>query len=101
MQKEFYLLDVDYEDAERKVDGKKKKIADIRLVGKTGEGESVLAVDRDFDPYFYAVPQKNLEDVREKIKDIDENGVKVKKVEEVEKLLGKEGKEVKALKIFS
>jgi len=91
MEEKIYLLDLDYieEETERGME------ATVRLWGKNGEGKSVVAWDRAFDPYFYYVPG-DFPLAKERLEGVDEP--RIKGVEEAEKILGKE--EVKALRVY-
>ncbi len=82
----FCLLDIDYViENERPI---------IRLWGKTKTGKSVLAMDRNFSPYFYVELSENfttmsgVETIKRRIKELkDIGGEKLKKLELVEKKL--------------
>ncbi|MFB6088559.1 MAG: DNA-directed DNA polymerase, partial [Candidatus Aenigmatarchaeota archaeon] len=96
MKTEFFLFDVDYTVEE--VDGREKGI--VRLFGKTKNGETVCILDKNFYPFFYAVPNQNeIDETVEKIKDIDEDDLEVKDVEVMDKIV--DGEEKKALKIYT
>ncbi|UCC91693.1 MAG: hypothetical protein JSV39_00250 [Candidatus Aenigmatarchaeota archaeon] len=80
---EFCLLDIDYVVE----DGKPV----VRLWGKTKKGESVLAEDRDFEPYFYLEAEKEylktneLDNLKRRIRELKDFGEKVKNIEMVER----------------
>ena len=61
MEKKAQILDADYtvEDGE----------VTVRAFCKTEEGKDLLAVDENFRPYFYAVPEKDVEELKEKVED--------------------------------
>ncbi len=84
MKIKFLLLDADYINAT------------IRLMGKSEKGETVFILV-DFDPYLYALPKKNIENVKKKILSIKEP--MVKRIEVIEKIIGSEKK--KLLKIYA
>ncbi len=86
MKVKFLLLDADYI----------KGTSTIRLTGKDESGETVFVLV-DFEPYFYALPDKITPKIKEKILSIKEP--KVKRIEEVEKIIGSEKK--KLLKIYA
>ncbi|WP_414837695.1 DNA-directed DNA polymerase [Candidatus Nanosalina sp. VS9-1] len=74
----------------------------IRAFGKTAAGENILIEDRQLQPYFYAVPNENAEELKEEIEsrqftDDDDEPLEVREIEIQDKKLGLE--EVKALKI--
>lgn len=89
----MYVLDVFYKVVEEK--------AIVMLFGKTPEGKHLCLVDRDFEPYFYAVPKGN-NALHEEIRDITvEKGgnlYKVTKVESVKKKLL--GDTINVLKVY-
>ena len=80
---EFCLFDIDYVLE----DGKPV----VRLWGKTKKGESILAEDRNFEPYFYAEVEKEylktneLDNFKRRIRELKDFGEKVKNIEMVEK----------------
>jgi len=53
MKKEGFLLDIGY-ITEKDDAGKEKPV--IRLWCKDKEGENFVVIDKNFEPYFYAVP---------------------------------------------
>ena len=75
----FGLLDVDYT-----LDQNSEPV--IRLFGKTLDGKSIVAFDRDFEPYFYALPKedKEADDVAKEIKKLDGPDFIVKKTKIIE-----------------
>jgi DNA polymerase I len=94
VKKQVQVLDVDY----RIVDEK----PELRLFCKTVEGEDLLAVDRDFRPYFYALGD-DLDELREAIEAAkftkDGEELPVTEIKHVEKKDGNE--EVEALQVFT
>lgn len=89
MKKNLLVLDADYfvED-DRGV---------VRLFCKDKNGNSVMILDSDFEPYFYVLPKK--ENLWKKIESFDFGDAgKLKRLEEVEKIL--DGKKTKLLKII-
>ena len=50
MEKEFYLMDIDY------ISEQDKPV--IRLFGRTEHNKKVIALDRNFKPYFWIIPKK-------------------------------------------
>lgn len=85
----FTLIDTDYtvEDEEVK----------IRLFGKNQRGETIIAIDNKFKPYLYAIPQENVEDLEEDIKnnEFEDNGEKleIENITTLEKKIGQENKQ--------
>jgi DNA polymerase I len=91
----FYSITADYEIK----DGKPI----IKIFGRNEKGEKVVFEDRDFEPYFYAIPEQNkIEEVKKRIEklEIDYNDeiIKPKRIEIVEKIDLNE--KVKVFKIF-
>jgi len=88
MKEEFILLGLDYiiENGE----------GIIRLFGKNERGESVF-IHVKFEPYFYALPKRITNKIKDKILGIKEP--QVKRIEEVERIIGLEKK--KFLKIYT
>jgi len=96
VKRKVQVIDVDYTTTDEQ--------PEIQLYCKTPEGKNVLAVDAQFRPYFYAIPFKDTEALREKIQEVrfeDDNGeeLPVTEVKKLEKLEGHE--EVQALKIYT
>lgn len=96
MKAEVNVIDADY----RIIDGE----PEVRLYCKDEEGENILAVERNFRPYFYAIPKEDIEELQEKIEEenfTDKNGEKlpVTKIEEVERKDG--NRRVEALKVYT
>ena len=84
----FSLLDIDY------VLEEKKPV--IRIFGRTDKGQSIVAFDRGFEPYFYAY-SKEPEKTAERLKELKKEEFVIEKVKIEKKLLN--GKEVKILKV--
>lgn len=84
MKTRFMLLDADYTDDK------------IRLTGKDEKGRTVSLLV-DFDPYFYALPDKIDNKIKQKILGIKEP--KVKRITEEWKIIGSERK--KLLKVYA
>ena len=93
MKKKAQVIDADYTIIQGQ--------PEVRLFCKTPEGEDLLAVDRDFRPYFYALGE--MDELEEKIREeeFEEDGEKLP-VEEIERVERKDGNEkIEALKIFT
>ncbi|MFB6099826.1 MAG: DNA-directed DNA polymerase [Candidatus Nanohalobium sp.] len=94
MKKKAQVIDADYT-----IEG---ETPEVRLFCKTPEGDDLLAVDRGFRPYFYAIGE-DLEELREAIESEgfikDGEELPVTDIEKVERKDGNE--EVEALKIFT
>ncbi len=84
----FSLLDIDYVLEEKK--------PAIRIFGRTDKGQSIVAFDRGFEPYFY-VSAKEPEKTAEKLKELKKEEFVIEKVLAEKKLLN--GKETKILKV--
>jgi DNA polymerase I len=84
------LLDVDYLREERSI---------IRLFFKTSDGKIVLT-DPSFEPYFYITVNCDPEEAVHKLMQREFNGVKIKRIEIVERTMLGEEKPVKALKLI-
>ncbi|MEM5843637.1 MAG: DNA-directed DNA polymerase [Candidatus Aenigmatarchaeota archaeon] len=86
------LIDADYVLKENK--------GIVRLFCKSEEGKTILVLDENFEPYFYAMPKKEkLEELKKKIEELQKEkiGVKVLRTEVVEKIWN--GEKVKLIKI--
>jgi len=89
------ILDTDYvvEDGEVR----------LRLFCKNDQEESILCVDEKFLPYFYAVPEDDVEGLKEKVEETnfskDEEDLKISETEVKE--LKDNNKVIKALKIYT
>ena len=59
MEQKVQILDADYEVEEEEVT--------VRTFCKTENGKDLLAVDENFQPYFYAVPEKDAGELKEKV----------------------------------
>ena len=92
MKKKAQIIDAEYSI--------KKGEPEVQLFCKTPEGENLLAVDRDFRPYFYALGGENLEEkIREE--EFAEDGEKLP-VEGIERVKREDGnEEVEALKVYT
>jgi len=85
----LYLLDGDY------VDESNQSV--IRLFCKDVNGKTVVALDHDFEPYFYILSKGGKEsEVKKKVESV--NSIEVKRVEIVERILS--GEKRKFLKVF-
>ena len=108
MEKEGFLLDIDY-ITERDDTGNEKPV--IRLWCKSKEGKVFVALDKSFEPYFYAFlhshfhsyPYRDIEETKgvvEKIRvDRGDEQISVKRVEFCQKKLL--GVEQRGLKIYA
>ncbi|MEM5867051.1 MAG: DNA-directed DNA polymerase, partial [Candidatus Aenigmatarchaeota archaeon] len=73
----------------------------IRLFCKNSEGKTFLLLDKNFLPYFYALPKEGkIEEIKKKVENLDLKSLKLGylKTEVVEKFL--EGRNVEVLKII-
>ncbi|MFB6215673.1 MAG: 3'-5' exonuclease, partial [Candidatus Aenigmatarchaeota archaeon] len=61
MKQQIQLIDIDYRVDDDQVT--------VRGFGKTAEEENVIFYDKEFLPYFYAVPQEDVEDLKERLED--------------------------------
>ncbi len=102
MKLQASIIDIDY----RTYETDEGEEVELRLFGKTPEGENVLALEKNFKPYFYAIPEERetVEDLKEIIETEefhDDNGepVEPSQIEIVEKKDGM--KQVKALKVYT
>ncbi|MFO7872119.1 MAG: DNA-directed DNA polymerase [Candidatus Undinarchaeales archaeon] len=86
----FCLLDVDYIIIDEK--------PVIRMFGRTDKGESVVAFDRTFEPYFY-IESENPEECKKKLEIHEPNDYTIKKTKLTEKILL--GKKKKMVKVFT
>ncbi|MFP4045547.1 MAG: DNA-directed DNA polymerase [Candidatus Aenigmatarchaeota archaeon] len=93
MELEFFLLDADYAEEDSQ--------SVVRLFGKAEDGETVVATARNFAPYFYYIPENDINSVEDKFKGFEKDDLKVKDVKKVEKVLDPEGEEVEALQVFA
>ncbi len=91
----LFVLDADYTIEESK--------PVIRLFCRSEDGKSVVVYDRTFEPYFYAIAKKGAKSAKKKVSQVfvsDEKGVaSVKRVENIEKIIGL--KEKKIFKVFA
>ena len=102
MEVELAVIDIDYRTFEE--DGVEE--VEVRVFGKTSEGENILAVEKDFKPYFYVLPSSGVrvDDLEEKIweeefSDDKGNLIEPEKIESVDRRDGLE--EVEALKLYT
>ena len=102
MRLQASVLDIDYRITES---GEEKEVQ-LRIFAKTPEGENVLALEKNFRPYFYAVPsgETGLEEAKEAIETgefHDDNGKPVEPsgIETTEKIDGTD--EVKVIKVYT
>ncbi len=84
------LLDVDYLRGERSI---------IRLFFKTASGKLELK-DPSFEPYFYVTVNIDPEEAKKKLLEREFNGVRIKRIEIVEKQLFGEREKQKVLKLI-
>jgi len=92
MKLTFWLLDINYEVKNHK--------PEVWLWGIDQDGNRILVIDREFEPYFYAVLKENVDakSVMEGIKARKNELPFITRMETVDKKYF--GKKVKALKIF-
>jgi len=96
------VIDIDY----RTFEEEGTETVELRVFGKTSSGENVLAVERDFKPYFYVLPSSGVEaeDLEKKIWDeefSDDNGNFIEP-EEIEKVDRRDGlKQIETLKVYT
>ena len=92
---QFFPLDVTY-----RIIGDK---AVIHLFGRTVKGEQICVIDDNFQPYFYVLPKKNIEDLKKKIEAIKvekkEGTSEVIKAEAVKKKIL--GEECELIKVYT
>ena len=91
----FYPLYADYEILN------KKPI--IKIFGRNEKGEKIVFEDKNFEPYFYAIPEQDkIEEIKKRIENLvvnhNEEKIKIKRVEIVERI--EINKKLKVLKIF-
>lgn len=102
MKIEASVVDVDY----RTYESGESEGVELRLFAKSSKGENILAVERGFDPYFYALVDEGFtaEDVKDRIVSEefqDDNGDSLNPVD-VETVERKKGTEpVKAVKVYT
>jgi len=83
------LLDVDY------IEENGKSV--IRLFCKDNKIKTIVALDHDFEPYFYILPKRKKEkEVKKKVEQI--KSIKIKRVEIVERIIS--GEKSKFIKVF-
>lgn len=100
MKLEVRIIDIDYQVKE--VEGSEE--VELRLFGKTEQGDNVLLKERNFQPYFYALPEEQIdaEELKEEIDsqsftEDDGEELEINATEVVERIDGTE--EIKAVKI--
>jgi len=82
------LLDADYVDEDQSV---------IRLFCKDNNGKTIIALDYDFEPYFYILPKNDkVNEIKKRVEAI--KSIKIKRVEIVERIL--DGEKRKFVKVF-
>ena len=86
----FALIDIDYVLEEGK--------PVIRIFGRTKQGKSIVAFDRSFEPYFYALPKKTLEGAEKAVKGL-KGDYDIVKVEHEKKIY--RNREEHFLKVFT
>jgi len=87
----FCLLDIDYQLVNQK--------AVIRIFGRTKDGKSILATDKTFEPYFYALLDDGFEQVKKRLLEKESSDFEIVKVEKAKKLY--KNKETDLAKIFT
>ncbi|HLC32959.1 MAG TPA: DNA-directed DNA polymerase [Candidatus Nanoarchaeia archaeon] len=87
MHLSFYPTEIDYTIRNGK--------AIVQLFGRTAEGEQIVVLDEEFEPYFYVVGSPNLDELQ----DLQDADNKVVRVEKVIKNLNE--KEIEAFKVFT
>lgn len=91
MELEFFPMDIEY-----KIHNDSPV---IYLYGKKSDGERVCVVDNDFEPYFYAHPLDDNEEVKEELLNLDLEDGEITKVEEESKKFMSE--ELDVLKVYT
>ncbi|RLJ00257.1 MAG: hypothetical protein DRP06_02225, partial [Candidatus Aenigmatarchaeota archaeon] len=101
----FYPIQIRYEIRKNFVCEDKGRFAKeieepiIILSGRDEKGKKVVFEDKNFEPYFYAIPEQNrIGEIKKKIEKISVEQTKVKRVEIVE--MTEINKKIKTLKIF-
>jgi DNA polymerase I/DNA polymerase-2 len=85
----LYLLDADY------IDENNQSV--IRLFCKDDNGKTIVALDYNFEPYFYILPERGKEnEVKKRVEAI--KSIKIKRAEIVEKIVADEKR--KFVKVF-
>jgi DNA polymerase elongation subunit (family B) len=89
------VLDADYQIK----DGEPQ----IRLYCKTAKDEDLLAIDKEFKPYFYAIPKSNTKELKEKLEETeftkDDEKLPITRIEETERKDGNQKK--KMLQVYT
>lgn len=95
MEAEIQVVDVDYQIEQ---DNPK-----IRVFGRKENGENILGIERETRPYFYAVPNEDIDDLKQKIEESTfsekNEQLPVKRIEKISKIDG--NKEIQILKIYT
>lgn len=101
----FYPIQIHYEIRKNFIYAEKGKFAKeikepvIIISGRDEKGKKVVFEDKNFEPYFYAIPEQNrAEEIKKKVEKISVEQTKVKRVEIVE--MTEINKKIKTLKIF-
>ncbi|MCS7106436.1 MAG: hypothetical protein NZ942_03905, partial [Candidatus Aenigmarchaeota archaeon] len=93
LKEKLLLIDADYVLKENK--------GIVRLFCKNEEEKTVLVLDENFEPYFYAMPKEGkVEELKRKVEELKKEkvGIKVLKTEIIEKIWN--GKKVNLIKII-
>jgi DNA polymerase I len=90
----FYPLYADYEVKDKPI---------IKIFGRNEKGEKVIFEDKNFEPYFYAIPEQDkIEEIKKRLEklEVKHKGevIKIKRIEIVEKI--DLNKKLKVFKIF-
>lgn len=92
MKEKFVVIDADYRIEDNKTV--------VLLYCKDEDGKTVLATDKNFNPYFYVLPRSDAKKLKSKIEseDFSKDGFEITSVEIVERILQDTKREV--LKVF-
>ena len=77
MESRFFLTDLDY-----RVEGDEVV---TRLYGKTREGGKITVLDRKTKPYFYVLPEGDIENLLSQLRDVKVRGKGFLSIEKVER----------------
>lgn len=93
MHREALLLDVDYKQRDNEMV--------VRVFCKTEGGKNIVAIDKNFSPYFYVLPEpQKIADLRKKMENHQfKDSIEIKRLEQETKLINSEEREV--LKVFT
>ncbi len=101
----FYPIQIRYEIRKNFVCEEKGRFANeieepvIIISGRDEKGKKIVFEDKNFEPYFYTIPEQNkIEEIKKKIEKTSVEQIKVKRVEIVE--MTEINKKIKTLKIF-